>query len=305
MYKAVAENLKKYRLNKQLTQAETSEILGVSTKSISKWECGLTLPDASMLPKIAKAYAIMIDDLYENNPETHDKSAQRLAAVYDATTDLKDFVRATEEFKRLERKSQLTGEDLMAWGAMLCKMEKYAGEQALLFLKRALEKAKNTDEMLYFRIYEQIIDLQIANGNVDATVRELQRKIMGDKKSSEQYALLLYALNKSKKYIECYEMFLKAIEIFPGDWRILTMGGDICWNLEKREDAFKFWNKAIKLNSEWDAAKYAKAFAYEELGEKEKAYNMWMETVGALRRKHRDIEADKVEKRARTLYQKR
>ena len=50
MHKAVAENLKKYRLNKQLTQAEASEILGVSTKSISKWECGLTLPFCCLSP---------------------------------------------------------------------------------------------------------------------------------------------------------------------------------------------------------------------------------------------------------------
>lgn len=305
MDKTIAENLKKYRLSKNLTQGDVSEILGVSVKSVSKWECGLTLPDASKLPKIAKAYAIMIDDLYENNPETHDKSVQRLAAIYDATTDFKDFVRANEEFKRLERKSQLTGEDLMAWGAMLCKMEKCAGEQALLFLKRALEKAKNTDEMLYFRVYEQIIDLQVANGNVDVTVRELQHSIAESKKCPEQYALLLYALNKSKKYIDCYQMFLKAMEIFPGDWRILTMGGDICWNLEKREDAFKCWNKAIKLNGEWEDAKYSKAFAYEELGEKEKAYRLWMEIAGELRQKHRDIEAEKVEKRAKLFYHQR
>ena len=50
MHKAVAENLKKYQLNKQLTQAEASEILGVSTKSISKWECGLTLPFCCLSP---------------------------------------------------------------------------------------------------------------------------------------------------------------------------------------------------------------------------------------------------------------
>ncbi len=81
MHKAVAENLKKYRLNKQLTQAEASEILGVSTKSISKWECGLTLPDASMLPKIAKAYAIMIDDEWQCL-QAHRRALVRRSLVY-------------------------------------------------------------------------------------------------------------------------------------------------------------------------------------------------------------------------------
>ena len=40
MHKAVAENLKKYRLNKQLTQAEASEILGYPQKAYQSGSVG-------------------------------------------------------------------------------------------------------------------------------------------------------------------------------------------------------------------------------------------------------------------------
>ena len=52
----LANNFKKYRTAKNMTQEQVAEVLHVNTQTVSRWECGTTLPDALTLPVIAKLY---------------------------------------------------------------------------------------------------------------------------------------------------------------------------------------------------------------------------------------------------------
>ena len=53
------------RKEKNMTQQELADKIGVTDRAISKWERGLTLPDVTMLPKIAMLYHCSIDSLFE------------------------------------------------------------------------------------------------------------------------------------------------------------------------------------------------------------------------------------------------
>lgn len=59
----IGENIKRLRLEKGVTQEQLSEILGVSSVAVSKWERGETMPDISLLPKIAFYFQTTIDEL--------------------------------------------------------------------------------------------------------------------------------------------------------------------------------------------------------------------------------------------------
>ncbi len=62
---AVAENIKKIRKERNLTQKELGDLLHVSNKTISKWESNRSLPDIDIIKSIAKVfdidYKIIID----------------------------------------------------------------------------------------------------------------------------------------------------------------------------------------------------------------------------------------------------
>ena len=45
--------LKELRLEKQLTQEQLAEELGVSRRTVSRWETGNNLPDLSLLVELA------------------------------------------------------------------------------------------------------------------------------------------------------------------------------------------------------------------------------------------------------------
>lgn len=59
----IAENLKKFRTQKNMTQEEVAETLSVSPQSVSKWERGDTLPDITLLPALANLYHTSVDAL--------------------------------------------------------------------------------------------------------------------------------------------------------------------------------------------------------------------------------------------------
>lgn len=61
--KTVGDNIRKYRQEKNLTQKELADLLNVTNKAVSRWECGYGLPDITLLPEIAKLFDVTIDEL--------------------------------------------------------------------------------------------------------------------------------------------------------------------------------------------------------------------------------------------------
>ncbi len=63
----IAEKIKKYRKERDMTQDALAQVLGVSPQSVSKWECGDGYPDITLLPSIANYFEITIDELIGND----------------------------------------------------------------------------------------------------------------------------------------------------------------------------------------------------------------------------------------------
>lgn len=60
----IGGKIRTLRKNKNITQAQLAEALAVTAQSVSKWENGLTVPDISIIPVIARYFGITIDDLF-------------------------------------------------------------------------------------------------------------------------------------------------------------------------------------------------------------------------------------------------
>jgi len=62
-----ADRLRNYRKSKNMTQQELAERLGVSDKSVSRWENG-SFPDVALLGPLAKELGVTVDDLLGTTP---------------------------------------------------------------------------------------------------------------------------------------------------------------------------------------------------------------------------------------------
>ncbi len=83
MKDVIYENRKK----KQLTQEQLAELLNVSNKTISKWERGLSYPDITIVPMLAKVLDISLNELFDakdaipKNDETKDEEVYNVEVI--------------------------------------------------------------------------------------------------------------------------------------------------------------------------------------------------------------------------------
>lgn len=78
------ENIKSLRKNKGLTQEEVANRLNVARQTVSKWEKGLSVPDAEMLQKIADVLESDVSQLLGTpikQNENEDAIAEQLSRI--------------------------------------------------------------------------------------------------------------------------------------------------------------------------------------------------------------------------------
>lgn len=83
-----AENIKKFRKERKLTQEALAEYLDVSFQTVSKWERGEGYPDITTLPVISTFFGVTLDELFGvNRAETEVKLVSMLEK-YDNLCDV-------------------------------------------------------------------------------------------------------------------------------------------------------------------------------------------------------------------------
>ena len=60
--------IKTLREKKRLTQTELAELLGVSSKAVSKWETAKGLPDISLIEPLSQALSVSVMELMTGEP---------------------------------------------------------------------------------------------------------------------------------------------------------------------------------------------------------------------------------------------
>ena len=71
---SIGSNIKRLRREKDITQEQLAEYLGITSRAISQWECDRTAPDISLLPALCHIFDVSSDtllgiDIEKNNEE--------------------------------------------------------------------------------------------------------------------------------------------------------------------------------------------------------------------------------------------
>ena len=104
----VGRFITKKRKEQNLTQEQLAERLGVSNKTISKWETGKCMPDYAVVKNLCEELNVSVSELMDGG-ETDDKSIR----MYDEEQIL-DLLRRTQELEK--QKVMLTGVVLIVMG---------------------------------------------------------------------------------------------------------------------------------------------------------------------------------------------
>lgn len=68
--------LKVLRKEKNLTQEQLAEMLGVSNRTVSRWETGTNMPDISLLLEIAELYGVTIPELIDGERKSEEMNEE-------------------------------------------------------------------------------------------------------------------------------------------------------------------------------------------------------------------------------------
>lgn len=85
---SIGSNIKKLRRERDITQEQLAEYLGITSRAVSQWECDRTAPDISMLPALCHIFDVTSDtllgiDITKNNELIEDCLKQAQQYEYD------------------------------------------------------------------------------------------------------------------------------------------------------------------------------------------------------------------------------
>ncbi len=85
---SLSQNIKRLRLEKEMTQEQFASLLGVSAQAISKWETSETYPDGALLVPIANILDVSLDVLFDNKAYSMKDISTRIRnLIWDTSAD--------------------------------------------------------------------------------------------------------------------------------------------------------------------------------------------------------------------------
>lgn len=111
---AIGNFIEKKRKEQNLTQAQLAEKLGVSNKTVSKWENGKCMPDYGVIQPLCTELGVTVSELMDGEEQAPDS-----IRAYDDEQIL-DLLKRTQALE--SRRETLAGILLIVMGMALCAM---------------------------------------------------------------------------------------------------------------------------------------------------------------------------------------
>ena len=98
---SIGQNIRKYRKERDYTQRDLADMIGVSVQAISKWETDAGSPDISQIVPLASALDISTDALLDYEHHTKFEDFEKLRKAYDKQEVFRDQRYSDENYKML------------------------------------------------------------------------------------------------------------------------------------------------------------------------------------------------------------
>ncbi len=277
-----SKNLKRFRVAKNMTQEQAAEALGVSTQTVSRWECNTTLPDVTILPKIAALYCVTIDDLYKETSVAYDNYASRLCSVFEASHKPEDFMQAEMEYRKLLKSGEYTTDDLRSYGILHQYMMQVCRDKAEELFDRVIKKGPAEDPEVYWSTRRQKGYFLWEIGRNQENIDTFLPLVEAGSTDLNEWVCLIQAYTFAENLDTAWEWVRKAESKFPESAILHIYAGDLLRSMKRYDEAFTHWKRALEMEPEWCDAAYSMASCYEEMGDYAKAYEVWTQLADGL-----------------------
>lgn len=161
----LAENLRKLRLEKGLTQEQLSEKMGVSCQAVSRWETGTTYPDIEMLPALADLFDISLEKLMGVSKAEREEASQEYYDRLNRTLDHEERLKLLHEIHH-----EFPNDMTIVWN--LCRETDDLDEQRK-FTEELIERAPEDENI---RVYAESAIEWLINAEDEDKLRSFLEK---------------------------------------------------------------------------------------------------------------------------------
>lgn len=193
-----------------MTQDEVADALGVSHVAVSKWERGVSYPDITLLPAIARLFHMSMDDLFSYQERLTNEEAEALTkqvlenfqfmSLQEALSKCKDIMKQYPNDLQLMK---TVGSSL--WRGLLYAKSEEGMMPVILYAQELLLKVKNSDDK---RMHDQacasLSQLYLMQDKMEEALQVLD-EIEEEHIDAQQLKAGIY-LNQ-KKYEEAKELY--------------------------------------------------------------------------------------------------
>lgn len=179
----IGEKIKELRKKNDLTQEKLADYLCVSYQAVSKWECGLTNPDLSLIGPLTKLFNVTSDELLGLEKTVQDKRYDELKSLVDETFKTGDIKKRLEVTRQgvIEYPGDMYFLNELGWCECMSAFEYKDDKEYTEAIERGLRCHK--------RVIEDCKDQFLKNNSIYGTV---------------QYLSYLKRYDEAKKYAEMY-----------------------------------------------------------------------------------------------------
>jgi len=238
--------IKRLRNEQGVTQDALAEYLGISYQAVSKWETGTTLPDITLLPKLAVFFGVRIDELFSVD---HEDELERIDAMLqrETMTD-QNYAYAKRILDGILRESPKNVEVMKRYAKVYLAKTNTDLITAGRMLEKAMELAPMDEEV--YSLYRSVrggSEYKYHSDN-DWFIRVCEPYARKYPQNISLYRMLIEAMI-SKKYFDRAEELLGAVK-FTGENKHMkeVFLGDI--SLAKGEEAMakEIWSTIPKTD---------------------------------------------------------
>lgn len=223
----IAQTIRKLRQERGISQSQLARKLNITPQAVSKWENGLASPDIELLPKLAKALGVSIDDLFET---TQKEKVKNIADAVDDCKgmDSKEFLESEEFLRTILLADADNADTLVILGDLYLYYAKLLKEKAVELGKKALQR--NADSIAAIHIINNGMDGEnydykrghhywldsyftdvLQKQHNENVVPYLLDNLIADEKFEE--AIQLLPILKQEKIAHLYEFYMTIIKL--------------------------------------------------------------------------------------------
>ena len=231
------------RKEKKMTQEQLAQKLGVSNRSVSRWENGNTMPDLSMLPVLAEELGVSVTELLNGERTEQIASSQEV---------VENVIELSAHEKRVKAK-KVNG--CFFTGLLCVCLVIFHGQFGILdFIEDVRVR-----EFLLGLFTGLGIAFEIAGFLCNSRERKLTEKEVAVLSNPEEFVkmttaeeMLQFAKKSQKADLKQYKKAFEAIEekLLPEETAYFSMVADAFVVNEQWEDAWKPWHIALAVTKE-------------------------------------------------------